>query len=132
SDFVARTGAFQALVHDLAMQVAAASPEFIRREDVSAEVIAAKGERERIRAMQEGKPERMIDRIVGGRMSRVFEETCRYAQPFIKENSVTIGDLIKTAIAKLGENISVSRFSRMKVGEGADQHDMDQEGRNHA
>jgi elongation factor Ts len=119
SDFVARTDDFQQLVKDLAMQVAAADPQFIRKEDVTAEALDKEREIQRARALQEGKPENMVDKIVEGRMNKFYEEICLYEQPFIRENSTTVGDLIKSMIAKVGENISVSRFVRFKVGEAA-------------
>jgi elongation factor Ts len=119
SDFVARTDDFQNLVKDLAMQVAAADPQFIRKEDVTKEVLDKERDIQRGRALQEGKPEKMVDKIVEGRMSKFYEEICLYEQPFIRDNATTVSDLIKTAIAKLGENISVSRFVRFKVGEAA-------------
>ena len=119
SDFVARTDDFQQLVKDLAMQVAAADPQFIRKEDVTEEALKKERDIQRGRALQEGKPEKMIDKIIEGRMNKFYEEICLYEQPFIRENSTTVGDLIKTLIAKLGENISVSRFVRFKVGEAA-------------
>jgi elongation factor Ts len=123
SDFVARTDDFQNLVRDLAMQVAAADPKFIRREDVTADALEQERDIQRGRALQEGKPEKMVDKIVEGRMNKFYEEVCLYDQPFIRENSTTVGDLIKSVIAKLGENITVSRFVRFKVGEatGADE-----------
>lgn len=119
SDFVARTEDFQALVHDLAMQIAAADPQFLKKEDVSAAALDKEREIQRARALAEGKPEKMVDKIVEGRMSKYFEEVCLYEQPFIKENTTTVSDLIKAKIAKLGENISVSRFARFKVGDQA-------------
>jgi elongation factor Ts len=119
SDFVARTADFQELVHDLAMQVAAADPQFIRKEDVTAAALDKERDIQRARALGEGKPEKMVDKIVEGRMNKYFEEVCLYEQPFIKENTTTVADLIKTKIAKLGENISVSRFVRFKVGDTA-------------
>ena len=119
SDFVARTGDFQELVKDLAMQVAAADPQFIRREDVTTEAVAKETDIARARALGEGKPEKMVDKIVEGRMNKFYEEVCLLEQPFIRENTTTIGDLIKSKIAKLGENISVSRFVRFKVGDSA-------------
>ncbi|HTC32008.1 MAG TPA: translation elongation factor Ts [Bryobacteraceae bacterium] len=119
SDFVARTDDFQQLVKDLAMQVAAADPQFIRKEDVTQDVLDKEREIQRARALQEGKPEKMVDKIAEGRMAKFYEEICLYEQPFIRDNATTIGDLIKAAIAKLGENISVSRFVRFKVGEAA-------------
>jgi len=117
SDFVARTDDFQNLVRDLAMQVAAADPKFIRREEVTAGALEQERDIQRGRALQEGKPEKMLDKIVEGRMNKFYEEVCLYDQPFIRENSTTVGDLIKSVIAKLGENITVSRFVRFKVGE---------------
>jgi elongation factor Ts len=119
SDFVARTVDFQELVKDLAMQVAAADPQFVRKEDVTEAALAKEREIQRARAINEGKPEKMADKIVEGRMNKYFEEVCLYEQPFIKENTTTIAEVIKTKIAKLGENISVSRFVRFKVGDGA-------------
>jgi len=119
SDFVARTEDFQELVKDLAMQVAAADPQYVRREDVSAAVIAKEKDIARARALAEGKPEKIIDKIVEGRLAKFYEEICLMEQPFIKENTTTIADLIKTKIAKLGENISVARFARFKVGDAA-------------
>ncbi len=119
SDFVARTDDFQELVHDLAMQIAAADPQFIRKEDVTQAAIDKEKDIQRARAIAEGKPEKMADKIVEGRMNKYYEEVCLYEQPFIKENTTTIADVIKTKIAKLGENIAVSRFIRFKVGDGA-------------
>jgi elongation factor Ts len=119
SDFVARTDDFQGLVHDLAMQIAAADPQFIRREEVTAAVLEKERDIQRARALGEGKPEKMVDKIVEGRLNKYYEEVCLYEQPFIKENTTTVGDVIKTRIAKLGENISVSRFVRFKVGDQA-------------
>jgi len=119
SDFVARTDDFQELVHDLAMQVAAADPQFIRKEDVTQAALDKEKDIQRARALAEGKPEKMADKIVEGRMNKYYEEVCLYEQPFIKENTTSIADVIKSKIAKLGENISVSRFVRFKVGDGA-------------
>ena len=119
SDFVARTTDFQELVHDLAMQVAAADPQFIRKEDVTPAALEKERDIQRARALGEGKPEKMVDKIVEGRLHKFYEEVCLYEQPFIKENTTTVADLIKTKIAKLGENISVSRFVRFKVGDTA-------------
>jgi len=119
SDFVARTTDFQDLVHDLAMQVAAADPQFIRKEDVTQAALDKEKDIQRGRALAEGKPEKMVDKIVEGRMNKFYEEVCLYEQPFIKENTTSIADLIKSKIAKLGENISVSRFVRFKVGDTA-------------
>jgi elongation factor Ts len=119
SDFVARTDDFQELVHDLAMQVAAADPQFIRKEDVTQAALDREKDIQKGRALSEGKPEKMVEKIVEGRMNKFYEEVCLYEQPFIKENTTTIADVIKTKIAKLGENITVSRFVRFKVGDAA-------------
>ncbi len=121
SDFVARTEDFQQLVHDVAMQIAAADPRFIRKEDVTADVLEKEKEIQRARVIAEGKPPQVADKIVEGRMSKFYEEICLYEQPFIKDNSLTIGQLIATRIAKTGENISVSRFCRYKIGDSAAQ-----------
>jgi elongation factor Ts len=117
SDFVARTDDFQELVHDVAMQIAAADPQFIRREDVTQAALDRERDIYRERAKNEGKPEKMLDKIVEGRMSKYYEEVCLLEQPFVKDNSITIGQLIATKIAKVGENISVARFARFKVGD---------------
>jgi elongation factor Ts len=117
SDFVARTDDFQELVRDVAMHIAAADPQFVRKEEVTEAALAKEKDIQRARALNEGKPEKMVDKIVEGRMAKYFEEVCLYEQPFVKENTITIDQLIKTKIAKLGENISVSRFARFKVGD---------------
>ncbi len=117
SDFVARTEDFQTLVRDLAMQVAAADPQFIRREDVTPAALEREREVQRDRARTEGKPEKMLDKIMEGRMNKFYEEVCLYEQPFIKDNTTSVGDLIKAAVGKLGENIAVARFVRFKVGD---------------
>ena len=117
SDFVARTDDFQELVRDVAMHIAAADPQFLRREDVTAAVLEKEKDIQKARAMNEGKPEKVAEKIVEGRMAKFYEEVCLYEQPFVKENSITIDQLIKAKIAKLGENIAVSRFARFKVGD---------------
>lgn len=119
SDFVARTDEFRQLVHDLAMQVAAADPQFIRKEDVTPEVLEKEREIQRARARAEGKPDKVVERMVEGRLVKFYEEICLYEQPFIKDNSLTVRQLIANAIHKTGENITVSRFVRFKVGDSA-------------
>jgi elongation factor Ts len=116
---VARTDDFQELVHDLAMHIAAADPQFIRKEDVSADALAKEKDIQKARALNEGKPEKVAEKIVEGRMAKFYEEVCLYEQPFVKENTISVDQLIKTKIAKLGENITVARFVRFKVGETA-------------
>lgn len=119
SDFVARTEDFQGLVHDLAMQIAAADPQFVRREEVTQAALDKERDIARSRALSEGKPEKILDKIVEGRLAKYYEEVCLMEQPFIKENTTTVNDLVKAKIAKLGENISVARFVRFKVGDTA-------------
>lgn len=117
SDFVARTEEFQSLVKDVAMQIAAADPQYITREHVPAELVEKERQIQRDRALQEGKPERVLDRIVDGRMGKFYEEIVLVDQPFVKEPSTTVGQMIQGMIAKLGENMTVRRFQRFKVGE---------------
>src|SRR5450432_475772 len=119
SDFVARTDDFQELVHDVAMHIAAADPRFIRKEDVTEDVLEKEREIHRARALAEGKPEKMIDKITEGRMNKFYEEICLLEQPFVKEATLTVGQLVKTKIAKLGENITITRFVRFKVGDSS-------------
>lgn len=117
TDFVARTDEFQALVKDLAMQVAAANPLFVRREDVDEVTLAKESEIFRNQALQEGKPEKIADKIVEGRLNKYYAEACLYEQPFIKDSDLTVEERIKHVIATLKENISVRRFTRFEVGE---------------
>lgn len=127
SDFVARTDDFQNLVKDIAMQIAAADPQFIRKEDVTPELLDKERDIARDRARQEGKPEKILDKIVEGRLAKFYEEVCLLEQPFIKENTLSVGQLIATVIGKLGENITVARFVRMKVGDTARAEEVDNE-----
>jgi len=117
SDFVARTDDFQGLVHDVAMQVAAADPRFVRKEDVTPAALDKEKDIQRARALAEGKPEKVVEKIIEGRMSKFYEEVCLLEQPFIKDNTITVAQLVAQKIAKLGENITVARFVRFKVGE---------------
>ena len=119
SDFVARTDDFQKLCHDLAMHIAALDPRYVRREEVTPEILDHEREIYREQARSTGKPEAVIEKIVTGKMEKFYEENCLYEQHYIKDESVTIGEMITQAIAKLGENISVRRFVRFKVGEVA-------------
>ncbi len=120
SDFVARTDDFKGLVHDIAMHIAATDPRFIRKEDVTAEDFEKEKDIYRAQAATTGKPAPVIEKIVEGKMAKFYEEVCLYEQPFIKEQTVTVGQLIATVIGKLGENISVRRFARFKVGDIAE------------
>jgi elongation factor Ts len=119
SDFVARTDDFKELVHDVAMHIAAADPRYLRREDVPAAVIEKEKEIARARALLEGKPEKILDRIVEGRLAKFYEEVCLLEQPFVKEATITIDQLVKTKVAKLGENMGIARYVRFKVGDVA-------------
>jgi elongation factor Ts len=111
---------FKTLVHDIAMQITAAHPQCVSRENVPADLLHKEREIQRDRARGEGKPEKMLDKIVEGRMSKFYEEICLLDQPFIRENTVTVGELIKTAAGKLGGDIHVARFVRYKVGDTGD------------
>jgi elongation factor Ts len=117
SDFVARTEAFHQLCHDIAMHIAAVDPKYLRREDVTSEMLAKEREIYREQARATGKPDAVIDRIVTGKMEKFYEENCLNEQHYIKDESVTIGEMITQAISKLGENVAVRRFVRFKVGE---------------
>ena len=119
SDFVARTEAFQQLTHDIAMHIAALDPRYVRREDVTPEMLEKEREIYKAQALATGKPENVVERIVNGKMEKFYEENCLYEQHFIKDESVTIGEMVNNAISKLGENITIRRFSRFKVGEVA-------------
>src|SRR5205823_3833416 len=117
SDFVARTEAFQQLSHDIAMHIAALDPRYVRREEVTPDMLEKEREIYRAQALASGKPEQVVEKIVTGKMEKFYEENCLYEQHYIKDESVTIGEMIAQAIAKLGESISVRRFVRFKVGE---------------
>lgn len=121
SDFVARNQEFQQLVHDLAMQICATDPRFVRREEVTPETLEREREVLRAQTAGSGKSADVVERIIEGKLKKFFEENCLYDQHFIKDGSgnVTIGELIASRIAKFGENIVVRRFSRFKVGESA-------------
>lgn len=122
SDFVARNAEFQQLVHDLAMQVCATDPRFVRREDVTPEILEREREVLRAQTAGSGKPADVVERIVEGKLRKFYEENCLYEQHFIKDGTgnVTVSELIASRIAKFGENIVVRRFSRFKVGESAE------------
>jgi len=117
SDFVARTDDFNELLHDISMHIAATDPKYIRREDVTAEDYEREKEIYRAQAAATGKPAPVVEKIVEGKMAKFYEEVCLLDQPFIKEQTISVSQLIATKIGKLGENISVRRFARFKVGE---------------
>lgn len=116
TDFVARTDEFGALCHDLAMQVAAASPRWLSREDVSEDVIEAEKEAYRAEMAGENKPERIMARIIEGKLAKFYRENCLLEQVFIKDDTKTIRQLVAEAMATLGENIVVKRFARFQIG----------------
>ena len=118
TDFVARTEEFQALVKDLSMQVAAASPRYVRREDVGEEELERERAIYRQQASELNKPEPVLEKIVAGKMERFYEEACLMEQAFVKEPARRVKDLIQDSIARMGENIRVRRFVRYSVGEG--------------
>jgi elongation factor Ts len=117
SDFVARTTDFQDLLKDIAMHIAATDPRYIRKEDVTVEDLEREKEVYRAQAAQTGKPAPVVEKIVEGKMSKFYEEVCLLEQPFIKEQTIAIKDLIAGKVGKLGENITVRRFARFKVGD---------------
>ena len=117
SDFVARTDAFQRLSHDIAMHIAALDPRYVRREEVTPEMLEKERDIYKAQALATGKPEAVVEKIVNGKMEKFYEENCLYEQHYIKDESVTIGEMIAQAVINLGENISIRRFVRFKVGE---------------
>jgi len=120
SDFVARTDDFKELVHDIAMHIAASDPKYIRKEDVTAVDFEREKDVYRAQAIASGKPPEIAEKMVKGRMEKFYQEVCLYEQPFIKDQTVSILQLITTKIGKLGENISVRRFARFKVGDAGE------------
>ena len=117
TDFVARTDDFLALAHDLAMQVVATKPKHLLPEDIPAEVIEAEKEIYRAQMEDSGKPEHVIDKIVEGKLQKYYQEVCLVQQPFIKDEGLTVQDVVTQVAAKLGENIVVRRFVRFELGE---------------
>lgn len=125
TDFVAKTDAFKSLVKDIAMHIAAANPSYLRREEVP----AAELEHEKMvlseQARNEGKPEKIIEKMVTGRIEKYYKEVCLLEQPFVKDPNKTISDLITESIAKIGENIAIRRFTRYQLGEGIEKKQED-------
>lgn len=117
TDFVASTDEFQDLVQDIAMQIAASDPLHVRRDDVSIEEVEKEQAIYSKQALDAGKPENVVDRIVEGKLNKYYSEICLYEQPYIKDSELTVEELIKSRIATLKENISVRRFVRFKIGE---------------
>ena len=118
TDFVAKTDDFQSFAKDMAMHVAAANPVAVRREDVPAELLEREKEIYRQQALESGKPEHIVDKIITGRVEKFLGEICLLEQKFVKNPDLTVQDLLNELIAKMGENISIKRFARFQVGEG--------------
>jgi elongation factor Ts len=116
SDFVARTEEFQTLVKDLSMHVAASNPLYLRREDVPEDVLTREKNIYEAQAREEGKPERIIERIVAGKVEKFFQDICLLEQPFVKDPDLSVNQLVSGVVAKLGENIMVRRFQRYQLG----------------
>jgi elongation factor Ts len=117
TDFVARTKEFRVFAHELALQVAAGSPEYVRPEDVPPAIVEAERQKARALAVQEGKPEKVIERIIEGRLDKFYDERCLLRQVYIRDDAKKVGDLLQEAVASTGENIVVRRFARWAVGE---------------
>ena len=117
TDFVAKTEDFNAMAKDIAMQIAALNPAYIRPEDIPEEVLEGERDIYRSQALAEGKPEKILDRIIEGKLKKYFEEVCLLNQKFVKDTDVTVGTLVNNMIAKTGENIVVRRFARYQLGE---------------
>ena len=118
TDFVAKTDDFKALVKDIAMQIAAANPKYLRKEDVDTAELEKEREILRVQALNEGKPEKIVDKMVEGRIQKYFKEVCLLEQPFVKDPDKSVQDLVTENIAKIGDNITVRRFVRYEMGEG--------------
>jgi len=117
TDFVAKTDDFKNFTHDIAMHIAASAPRFIKREDVDQESIDKEMEIYKDQAKSQGKPEAIIEKIAAGKLDKFYSEVCLMEQPFVKDPNISIKDLLTETIAKLGENITINKFSRLKIGE---------------
>src|SRR3990172_31264 len=120
SDFVARTDVFQQLSHDIAMHIAATDPRFLSKDEVTQEILAKEKDIYRTQALASGKQEKVVEKIIEGKMEKFYEEVCLLEQHFIKDPSQTVGQVVASAIGKLGENITLRRFMRFKVGDTGD------------
>jgi elongation factor Ts len=118
TDFVAKTEEFQAFAKNIAMHIAAANPQYLRREEVPLEVLEKEKEIYRTQALEAGKPPKVVEKIVEGKMERFFSEVCLLEQTYIKDSDLTIKELVDSMVAKLGENIAIRRFARFQLGEG--------------
>jgi elongation factor Ts len=120
SDFVARTDDFKELLHDISMHIAASDPKYVRKEDVTEADFKREKEIFLAQAIASGKPQHIAEKMVNGKMEKFYEEVCLLEQPFIKDQTISIGQLIASKIGKLGENIAVRRFARFKVGDAGE------------
>jgi len=125
TDFVAKTEEFKQLAYDIAMQIAAANPQYISREAVPVETMEREKEVLKAQALEEGKPEKVIEKMVEGRLEKFYKENCLLEQQFIKDTDISVQELIHEKIAKMGENISIRRFARYEVGEGIEKEQVD-------
>jgi elongation factor Ts len=125
TDFVARTDDFQDLVRDIAMHIAAAEPRFVSRDEVTDEVLETERRIYREQALEQGKPEAMVDRIVEGKLGKFYGEAVLLEQPFVKDPDKTVQELLVEKIARIGENLQVRRFSRFRLGEGIEKRQDD-------
>lgn len=123
TDFVARTDDFQELVSDLAMQVAAARPLYVRREEVPVDLVEKEREIFKAQALESGKPEKVVDRIVDGKVDKFFQQICLEEQDFVKESGTRVLDHVKALAARLGENVQINKFARLEVGEGQEKNE---------
>ena len=118
TDFVAKTEDFQAFVKNMAMHTAAANPQYVRREEIPAEILERERRIYRSQALDAGKPEKVIDKIVEGKLERFYSEVCLLEQTYIKDSDLTVKEVLEALIAKIGENITIRRFARFQLGEG--------------
>lgn len=125
TDFVAKTPEYKQLAYDIAMQIAASNPVYIRRDDIPPAALERERQVLRAQALEEGKPEKIIEKMIDGRIEKFFKENCLLEQPFIKDPDKTVEQLIHENIARIGENISVRRFARYEVGEGIEKEKAD-------
>jgi elongation factor Ts len=119
TDFVARSAAFRKFAHEVALQIAAGAPKWVRVEDIPAEVLTQEREKARAHALAEGKPEKVIERIVDGKLEKFYNDNCLLRQPYVRDEEITLEDLRNQNIAAIGENIVIRRFARWEVGEEA-------------
>jgi elongation factor Ts len=125
TDFAAKSDDFQALVKDIAMHICAQNPTYVTREEVPADIVAKEKDIYRDQARSSGKPDNIVDKIAEGKMGAFFKMSCLYEQEFVKDTSLTIEDLVKNAVGKIGENIRVRRFVRFETGEGLEKRSAD-------